>query len=100
MPAVASSGYQHPPTAKLRSARRPPPHLLTHQTAVLDNLEAVLKAHGSGLEHTVKALIFVSLCPAVDGPRSLGMWQSRQDDWPAPSTPHPLTRPDHRLRKL
>ncbi|WOO78474.1 Protein MMF1, mitochondrial [Vanrija pseudolonga] len=29
-------------------------------TAVLDNLEAVLKAHGSGLEHTVKALIFIT----------------------------------------
>ncbi len=27
---------------------------------ILDNLEAVLKAHGSGLEHIVKSLIFVS----------------------------------------
>jgi enamine deaminase RidA (YjgF/YER057c/UK114 family) len=26
---------------------------------ILDNLEAVLKAHGSGLEHIVKSLIFV-----------------------------------------
>ncbi|BEI85014.1 hypothetical protein CcaverHIS002_0504150 [Cutaneotrichosporon cavernicola] len=29
-------------------------------SAIMDNLEAVLKAHGSGLEHIVKSLIFIT----------------------------------------
>ncbi|GMK55594.1 hypothetical protein CspeluHIS016_0206500 [Cutaneotrichosporon spelunceum] len=29
-------------------------------TKIMDNLEAVLQAHGSGLQHVVKALIFIT----------------------------------------
>jgi enamine deaminase RidA (YjgF/YER057c/UK114 family) len=34
--------------------------LTTRQNQCIDNLEAVLKAHGSGLEHIVKTNIFVT----------------------------------------
>lgn len=34
-------------------------HSSSHQNQIMDNMDAVLKAHGSGLEHVVKTLIFV-----------------------------------------